>query len=134
MVSFVDNATRTEETIMNHPFTYAELHTANPEEAARFYQSLFGWGMTHHDLPNGRYTSIATGEGPEGGLMGQSPFDGGVSQWLPYVAVPDVDAASRRAVELGARLKVERTEVPDMGWFTWLEDPTGARFALWQKK
>ena len=118
---------------MNHPFMYAELHTTNPEAATRFYQTLFGWGMDHHDLPNGRYTEIHAGEGPEAGLMGTTPFDGGVSHWLPYIRVAELGAATQRAVELGATLRVDRTEVPNTGWFTWLEDPTGARFALWEK-
>lgn len=120
---------------MAHPFVYAELHTSDPAAAQRFYADLFGWTMRHHetDGPGGAYTEIQTGEGPEAGLMGQTPFDGGQSHWLPYIRVAELGAATARAVELGARLRVERTEVPGAGWFTWLEDPSGARFALWEK-
>jgi hypothetical protein len=46
--------------------------------------------MDHHDLPNGRYTEIHAGEGPEAGLMGRRPFDGGVSHWLPYIRVAEL--------------------------------------------
>jgi predicted enzyme related to lactoylglutathione lyase len=118
---------------MNHPIAYAELHTSDPASAKRFYADLFGWGMQHHETPGGAYTEIKTGEGPEAGLMGQSPFDDGHSYWLPYIRVAELGAATERAVALGAKLHVERTEVPGAGWFTWLEDPAGARFALWEK-
>jgi predicted enzyme related to lactoylglutathione lyase len=121
---------------MTHPFVYAELHTSHPEAARAFYADLFGWAMRHHetDGPGGAYTEIKIGEGPEAGLMGYTPFDDGRSQWLPYIRVEELGAATRRAVELGATLHVERTEVPGAGWFTWLQDPTGARFALWEKR
>ena len=118
---------------MNHPFMYAELHTADPAAAKKFYTDLFGWGMQTHAMPKGDYTEITTGEGPEAGLMGTSPFDGGQSHWLPYIKVAELDEATRRAVALGAKVHVERTEVPATGWFTWLTDPRGARFALWEK-
>ncbi len=118
---------------MSHPFVYAELHTSSPEAAKKFYADLFGWGMKHHDTPGGAYTEIQPGEGPEAGLMGQSPFDDGRSHWLPYIRVAELNAATDRAVALGAKLHVGRTEVPGAGWFTWLEDPAGARFALWEK-
>ena len=118
---------------MTHPFIYTELHTSNPDAAKRFYTELFGWGMQTHELPNGAYTEITPGEGSEGGLMGTTPYDAGISHWLPYVRVADLTEATKRAVALGATLHVERTEVPGTGWFTWMQDPTGARFALWEK-
>jgi uncharacterized protein len=120
---------------MTHPFVYAELHTADPAAARKFYAELFGWGMRHHETPGpgGAYTEIQPGEGPEAGLMGRTPFDGSRSHWLPYIRVADLGAATQRAVALGASLHVDRTEVPGAGWFTWLEDPAGAPFALWEK-
>ncbi len=119
---------------MSHPFAYAELHTAAPETAKAFYRDLFAWGMTDIETPGGVYTSLAPGEGPGGGLMGLTPTDDGLSHWLPYVLVPDLAPATARAVELGARLLMDKTEVPGQGWFAWLVDPTGARFALWQRQ
>jgi predicted enzyme related to lactoylglutathione lyase len=49
------------------------------------------------------------------------------------MGVPDLDAAVVRAVELGAEVRAPRTEIPGQGSFAWLDDPTGARFALWEK-
>ena len=114
-----------------NPICYAELHTQAPAEARRFYTDLFGWEMKHHAEVD--YTEIKTGDGgPEAGLMGVTPEDA-APQWVTYVAVPDVDEAAARAVTLGARVRVPRTDIPGTGWFAWLDDPTGARFALFQK-
>jgi len=113
-----------------HPIVYAELHTSQPAAAREFYRRLFGWQMNHH--PEFDYTEIVPGEGPGAGLMGLTPHDSGPA-WVTYVGVADLDAAAARAVELGAKVRMARTEVPGQGWFVWLDDPHGARFALWQK-
>ena len=116
---------------MSHPIVYAELHTTRPAAARDFYSRLFGWETKHY--PEHDYTSILPGEGPEAGLMGLTPHDEGRPQWVTYVGVADVDETSARAVALGAVLRVGKTEIPGEGWFAWLDDPTGVRFALWQK-
>ncbi len=116
---------------MTHPIVYAELHTPQPAAARDFYAQLFGWEMTFHEQHD--YTSIRPGEGPEAGLMGLTPHDEGRPQWVTYVGVPDADAAAARAVALGAVVRAGKTEIPGEGWFVWLDDPAGVRFALWQK-
>jgi uncharacterized protein len=107
---------------MTHPIVYAELHTSNPGKARDFYKDLFGWGMKVHTEFD--YTEVQPGSGPEAEMMGLTPHDGDRPQWVTYVGVPDLDVAAVRA---------PRTAVPGQGWFVWLDDPTGARVALWQK-
>lgn len=116
---------------MTHPIVYAELHTPKTSAARDFYRDLFGWQMKVHAEFD--YTEIQPGAGPEAGLMGLTPVDGDRPAWITYVGVPDLDAAAAKAVALGAAVRMPRTEVPGQGWFVWLDDPTGARFALWQK-
>jgi predicted enzyme related to lactoylglutathione lyase len=113
-----------------NPICYAELHTSTPEKARNFYGALLGWKMNHH--AEVEYTEIETGGGPGAGLMALTPTDSG-PQWVTYVEVPDLDGAAARAVELGARVRAPRTPIPGTGWFVWLDDPTGARFGLFQK-
>jgi predicted enzyme related to lactoylglutathione lyase len=113
-----------------NPICYAELHTSTPEKARTFYGALLGWKMNHH--AEVEYTEIETGGGPGAGLMALTPTDSG-PQWVTYVEVPDLDGAAARAVELGARVRAPRTPIPGTGWFVWLDDPTGARFGLFQK-
>lgn len=113
-----------------HPIVYAELHTPKTAEARGFYAGLFGWEMKLHEELD--YTEIQPGCGPEAGLMGLTPHDERPA-WITYFGVADLDAAVARAVGLGAVVRASRTEIPGQGWFAWLDDPTGARFALWEK-
>jgi predicted enzyme related to lactoylglutathione lyase len=79
------------------------------------------------------YTLINVGTGTGGGMM-KHPMPGAPSAWLAYVGVDDVAAATAQAKSLGATILMEKTEVPGMGWFTVLLDPTGAALALWETK
>jgi predicted enzyme related to lactoylglutathione lyase len=50
--------------------------------------------------------------------------------WLPYVAVDDADAAIARARRLAATICVEPEDIPGVGRFGVLQDPTGAALAI----
>lgn len=53
---------------------------------------------------------------------------------LAYVEVDDIGAATRKAETLGAKTMKDSVEVPGMGWFSIITDPTGAMLGLWQTK
>jgi predicted enzyme related to lactoylglutathione lyase len=114
---------------MANPFVHIELQTQDPEGAKKFYKNLFDWKL--EDIPNMDYTVIQVGEGTGGGVM-KNPMPGAPSQWIPYVAVDDAAASTKKAKSLGATVVVEVTEIPDMGWFSVILDPAGAAFGLWQ--
>jgi len=119
---------------MANAFVHMELNTTDPEKAKEFYGKMFDWQL--EDMPMGpseTYTMIKTSEGPGGGLL-KHPMAGAPSMWLVYVGVPDVKEATAKAASLGAQVGKDVTEVPGMGWFSILLDPTGAPFALWQEK
>ena len=119
---------------MANPFVHVELSTTDPDKAKAFYSKLFSWEL--EDMPMGpgmTYTMIKPGEGPGGGLMKQ-PIPNAPSAWLAYVTVDDVKAATAKAKSLGATVMKDVTEVPEMGWFTIIVDPTGAALGLWQAK
>ena len=59
---------------------------------------------------------------------------GAPSMWMAYVNVDDIQAATKKAKSLGANEMKDVTEVPDMGWFSIITDPTGAMLGLWQGK
>jgi len=116
---------------MANPFVHVELHTQDPERAKKFYDELFDW--TLEDYPDMNYTIIKVGEETGGGIM-KSPMPDALPQWVPYVLVSDVAASTEKARSLGATVLADVTEIPDMGWFSMLVDPTGAAFALWKPK
>ncbi|MBI5177780.1 MAG: VOC family protein [Nitrospinae bacterium] len=116
---------------MANPFVHVELHTQDPDRSKKFYTSLFGWEL--EDFPGGGYTVIKVGEGTGGGMM-KNPVPGAPDNWIPYILVDDVRAATKKAQSLGAKVVKEFTEVPDMGWFSVMMDPSGAAFGIWQTK
>jgi len=118
---------------MPNPFVHVELNTTDPAKAKAFYAKLFAWKMEDMPMGGGTYTMLQPGEGTGGGLL-QHPMPGAPSAWLAYVLVDDVKASTGKARSLGAKVLKDVTEVPNMGWFSVLEDPTGAVLGLWQAK
>ena len=117
---------------MANPFVHVELSTTDPDKSKAFYGKLFDWKMEDMEMgPGMTYTTIQPGEGTGGGLMKQM-IPGAPSAWLAYVVVGDVKASTAKAKSLGASVMKDVTEVPGMGWFTIITDPTGAALGLWQ--
>ena len=118
---------------MANPFIHVELNTTDVARAKSFYGELFDWKLRDVPMPDGAYTLIEVGEGTGGGLM-KHPIPGAPSTWLAYVLVDDVKVATAKAKSLGAAILEDVTEVPGMGWFSLISDPTGAALGLWQNK
>lgn len=118
---------------MANPFVHVELNTTDPGKAKAFYGSLFNWKMEDVPMgPAGTYTMVQPGEGTGGGIM-KHPVPGAPSAWLAYVVVDDVKASTDKARSLGANVMKDVTEVPGMGWFSIILDPTGAALGLWKE-
>jgi uncharacterized protein len=118
-----------------NPFIHVELNTSDPEKAKAFYAKLFQWQLEevpNPAVPTGSYTMIKVGAGTGGGIMKQIP--GGPSGWLAYVEVDDINAATQKAKSLGGKVMKDVTEVMGMGWFSFIQDPTGAVLGLWKSK
>lgn len=115
-----------------NPFVHLELNAPDFEKAKAFYSEMFGWEFTDMNMgPAGVYSTFKPVHGPGGGLYsaGQMP-----SGWLAYIGVEDIRSATARARELGANIHVDSQEIPDVGWMSILEDPTGCRVAMFQPK
>lgn len=120
---------------MANPFVHVELNTTDLAKAKAFYGKLFDWKL--EDVPMGpdmTYTTIGVGDDGTGGGMMQHPAPGQPSSWLAYVDVDDVNAATAKVQSLGGSVLKEVTEVPEMGWFSIIADPTGAVLGLWTSK
>jgi uncharacterized protein len=117
---------------MSNPFVHVELHTQDPDKAKQFYGKLFDWKL--QEVPEMNYTIVDVGETGRGGGIMKSPMPDALPQWVPYVLVDDVEATTEKAKSLGATVLQDATEIPDIGWFSMLQDPTGAAFALFLPK
>jgi predicted enzyme related to lactoylglutathione lyase len=49
--------------------------------------------------------------------------------WLAYVAVADVDLVTGKVPSLGGKVLVPAMEIPKVGRFSVVQDPTGAVFS-----
>jgi predicted enzyme related to lactoylglutathione lyase len=116
---------------MANPFVHVELHTDDVGRAKEFYSKLFRWELEDVPMPGMTYTLIKPGEGTGGGMM-KNPMPGAPAAWLSYVGVDDVEASTKRARELGARIVQDVMPVGDFGKMSVFQDPTGAYLALWQ--
>lgn len=116
---------------MANPFVHVELQTQDIEKSRKFYSSMFDWQL--EEIAGMDYTMINVGEGTGGGMM-KKPMPDMPDNWLPYILVDDVAASTEKARSLGANVARDVTEIPDMGWFSVILDPTGAPFGLWQPK
>jgi predicted enzyme related to lactoylglutathione lyase len=120
---------------MANPFIHIELSSTDVDKAKAFYGKLFNWKL--EDMPMGDgfvYTMIGVGDDGTGGGMMKQMMPGAPSFWLPYVDVDDIQAATKQAKSLGATVMKDVTEIPDMGFFSVITDPTGAALGLWQTK
>jgi len=118
---------------MANPFVHVELNTTDPAKAKSYYSQLFDWQMEDMPMPDGTYTLIKVGDGVGGGLM-KHPMPGAPSMWLAYVLVDDIEKSTQKATSLGGKIIKGVTPVPEMGWFSIVQDPTGAVFAMWKAK
>lgn len=117
--------------------TWLELYTTNPDVAGSFYAKTIGWATASHDMgPAGTYTMFnMPGSEKEGvgGMMKMPPDMANVpSNWLPYFEVADCDASAKKASELGGKLLMPPTDIPDIGKFAIVQDPQGATFAIYK--
>src|SRR5262245_52900027 len=116
---------------MANPFVHTELNTTDVEKAKSFFGQLFDWKLEEMPGSGGAYTLIKVGDGVGGGIM-QHPVPGAPSAWLSYVLVEDIHASTRKAESLGATIIKDASEIPGVGSFSIISDPTGATLGMWQ--
>jgi predicted enzyme related to lactoylglutathione lyase len=112
-------------------FSWCELMTTDVDAAKKFYTELLGWETEDMSTEGMAYTVVkVAGEGV-GGIMTIPPqAQGAPPHWGAYVTVADVDATAKRAEELGGKIFVPPTDIPDVGRFSVIQDPQGATLAV----
>lgn len=115
---------------MNHILCHFEIPADDVEALADFYRQLFGWSIEPLGEHPG-YLAIRTGPEPAvgGGMMArQHPQH----QPTNYILVEDVETYLAKAVTLGAVALMPRTEIPGIGTFALIADPSGNCLGLFQ--
>lgn len=112
-------------------FVWHDLMSTDPERALAFYQALLGWGAERMPIsPETSYVMVGLGGQHFGGIAPLDAADGLPSHWIGYLAVDDVDAATDSAAELGGTACAPPTDIPQVGRFSVVTDPTGAVLSL----
>jgi predicted enzyme related to lactoylglutathione lyase len=120
----------------NGAFCWNELATTDSEAAIKFYKELLGWEVQTSKPAEGCeggmvYNEIVVAGQHVGGIYKMGPeFGGAPSHWMPYVAVEDVDERARQVWELGGKVCVPPTDIPNVGRFCVVNDPAGATISL----
>ena len=112
-------------------FCWNELATTDLAAAKKFYTELLGWTFKESQAAGMAYDEVVVGGQHIGGIyqMG-TEFGNAPSHWMSYVAVDDVDARAKQAEELGGKVCVPPTDIPNVGRFCVINDPTGAALSL----
>jgi uncharacterized protein len=129
---------------MDHTIVHFEIPADQPERAAQFYGELFGWDIRKFEgsadqREEFEYWMVRTVPTDEKGMPNRQGVNGGLMRRMypgqtpvNYILVESVDDYARRAKDLGAKVMMEKTPVPGMGWFAQLTDPEGNVFAIWE--
>ena len=116
---------------MSAPVLQWQILSPDPNGVAEFYRTLFGWRVTSDNALG--YRQIETGAGGfRGGIWPAPPGSHTFVQL--FVGVEDVDQSVARATELGARVIVPPTALPDGDVMAVLADPQGLTFGLMRHK
>jgi predicted enzyme related to lactoylglutathione lyase len=108
-------------------FSWFELMTTDVDAAKKFYTALFGWETVEYPMENVTYTVLKVGGKPVAGMMPiPEEAKGMPPMWDIYITVDDVDATAKKVEELGGKILRPPADIPKVGRFCVLADPTGA--------
>jgi predicted enzyme related to lactoylglutathione lyase len=111
-------------------FCWIELTTTDEAAAKRFYLPLFGWTNVDSPIPgNGVYVMLKKNGRDVGALYENK---NATPAWLSYVWVTNVDESAAKAKSLGGTVLQPPFDVMGIGRMAVVQDPAGAKFALWQ--
>ncbi len=105
----------------------------DPDAAARFYGSLFGWEVEGPDPAPGRHLVARLG-GRDAAGLGSSPAARPGAWWSTYVRVDGAEDSAERVRRAGGAVVVEPFDALPAGRAAVLADPAGARFGVWEAR
>src|SRR5215472_3424201 len=117
-------------------FIWYELITPDTAGAKRFYGDVIGWTAQDMPMPDGGaepYSILsASGNGVAGMMNLGEPMkaEGMPPNWTGYVCVDDCDAAAAKVKSLGGSVMREPLDIPGIGRFAIVADPSGAVIAI----
>ena len=128
---------------MDHTVVHFEIPANNPEKLSEFYKNLFGWKIEKMSMgESGDYWMIETRPGTaqnEEKAQNTAGTNGGMMKKMDpnqrpvnYLLVESVDEFSKKTQNLGGKIIVPKTPIPNMGAFAVALDPEGNAFGIFE--
>jgi len=117
---------------MPNPVLQFQIISKDPDQAAAFYSSLFGWKINSQNPLGYRRIETGSAEGIQGGIWPAPPQAPTFAQL--FIGVDDVREAVASAEKLGAKLLIPPTVLPEGDEMAVLHDPQGMPFAVWKRQ
>jgi uncharacterized protein len=108
-----------------HPIIMVVISANDMAASTRFYSTLFGWQM--HSL-SAELTAAVVPGGPTVSLRANVPE--GFPSSVPYLGVPDVEAALERVVVAGGSVERAAWDIPMVGRLARFKDSSGTIYGL----
>lgn len=116
--------------IPSHGIHYLEIVTPDAEAACRFYSNTYGWAFKPAGAELGFSFVAELPGGSRCGIRGPlSPEETPIVR--TYLRVADLEAATREAARLGARVLLDHMEIPGWGMIS-IYEFGGIQQGLWQ--
>lgn len=112
-------------------FIWYELMIGDVGAAQQFYGPLLGWDFAKSGAGDMAYREILVDGNPIGGLMAltrEMTESGAEPCWLGYITVEDVDRMAEAIESAGGSVHLSPRDIPEVGRFALVTDPTGAMF------
>lgn len=117
-------------------FCWYDLMTTDRAAAEAFYGAVVGWTFKDSGMPGPQpYMLIQAGDRQLAGLMQLSDemcSAGARTGWMGHILVADVDAKAAQTAQLGGAVHRPPADIPGVGRFAIVADPTGSVFSLFQ--
>jgi hypothetical protein len=115
---------------MANPVTQFQILSNRPDESAQFYVRLFGWTVTADNPLGCRQINTGSQMGIQGAIW---PAPSKLTSFVQlFVEVDDVRMAVKKAQELGAKIIIPPTLLPEGDEMAVVLDPQGMSFAVWK--
>ena len=114
-------------------FVWHDLMSTDVAKSLAFYGEVFGWTTESMQFVGSdeTHTLVKAGEQVVAAVMkvampSMLPF------WAGYISVDDVDATAKRVTAAGGKVLHGPSDVPGLGRYAFLKDPTGAVVHAWK--
>lgn len=114
---------------MSNPLCHFEFMTRDPEKFKAFYSTVFKWNLDDASMPG--YTLIDAGAEPTGGMF-PAPENVPTGCVNVYFMVNNIEDTLEDAKTQGAKILINKTEIPHVGHIAMISDPEGICVGLMQ--